>query len=525
MGADVIMVVKGKIGKSGATASRVSDIASFSIADNCNQSNDSIEDHFQETIDAGMGMCDPKLVRILVEDSLNVMADFEKWKIPFMASNEKHIVHLPCFGKRHRMHIVEGFGPPVMKILERIIIARGIKIIPHLFVVDLVVSDGKCIGAFVLGPKDETIVIEANATVMATGGGGRLFKHTLYPKDITGDGIAMALRAGADLINLEFMQMGIGIATPKLLIGNWIWKLYPDIVDIDRKSIVNKYLPDNVNIQNCFDDKSTHWPFSVENTARHIDITVFKENRCKDSKRDTRVSLDLRNRIKEIKINDPLIGMRYKWLLSRNIDLSKELIPIINYSHSFNGGVLIDEFGQTTVPGLYAAGETAGGMHGANRLGGNMLLACFVFGARAGAHAAREANKSNRIITSQSVDYFLEKVREARTKDTGMIKILTKWIREVFSRELMVIRNEAGMKKALEKIYSIRGEFKKSKSHKNQDARKTLEFYNLLTLGEVITKAALKRKESRGSHNRVDVTAVGSNRYRKAMIISKFKKT
>jgi len=500
-GVEVMMLVKGAFGRCGATSYRVSDIGSFSIADGCDDPDDNHEFHFQETMDAGMGMCDPMLVRILVENAPRIIDDFNKWGIHFMEQKGKHLINMACFGRRPRMHIVQGFGFPIMSILKEIIFESGIRVMPDTMAVELVVHGGKCIGVLALGPREEVLAINAGATVLATGGAGQLFSHTLYPADLTGDGYAMALRAGASLINTEFMQMGIGAALPKLLIGNWIWPLYPNVVDPEGRSILSKHLPLGVSAEECMQDKSTHWPFSVEHSAKYIDIAVFNEAREND---DHSVFLDLRDKADEIPQDHPLIGMRYQWLLSHGIDVRRGLIPIINYSHSFGGGVIVDSQGRTTLPGLYAAGEVAGGMHGANRVGGNMLLACQVFGAISGFNAAEESLDANPQIPSEAMDRLFATLHHLGGNNDKDIAHLRQRLKRVFWTYLMVVRNEKGLVCALDEVRNIRQNLTESGKDSLKNLKRQLEIRNMLDVGEVVAEAALIRKESRGSHHRED---------------------
>ncbi len=500
-GVEVIMLVKGTFGKCGATSYRVSDIGSFSIADGCGDPDDNPEFHFQETMDAGMGMCDPTLVRILVENAPQIINDFNKWGIHFMKQNGKHLINTACFGHRPRMHIVQGFGFPVMSILKEKIFESGIQVLSKTMVAELAVHGGRCVGVLALGPQGEVIAVNAGATILATGGAGQLFRHTLYPADLTGDGYAMALRAGASLINMEFMQMGIGAASPKLLIGNWVWPLYPKVVDSEGQSIFSKHLPSGVCVEECMNDKSTHWPFSFEHSAKHIDIVVFKEV-CGNG--DHPVFLDLRDKANEIPQDHPLIGMRYQWLLSHGIDIRSDLISIINYSHSFGGGVLVDSSARTTLLGLYVAGEAAGGMHGANRVGGNMLLACQVFGARAGFNAAIESRDTNAQIPSEAINRLFATLYQIGSSKNDYVVHLRQRLKRVFWTYLMVVRNEKGLVYALDEVRDIRQNLTEPRKDRLKNLKQLLELRNLLDVGEVVVEAALRRKESRGSHHRED---------------------
>ena len=504
-GAEVLVVVKGAFGRCGATAFRVSDIGSFSIADGCRDPEDGPEHHFQETMDAGMGVCNPALVRVLAEDAPRVISDFERLGIPFMEENGKHLLHVACFGRRPRMHIVEGFGYPVLAKFRKEIENRNILILSHTLATDLAVRNNRCVGALALDHENQAIAIEAGSTILATGGAGQLFLHTLYPSDLTGDGYGMALRAGVDLVNMEFMQMGIGLATPKLLLGNWVWALQPKAVNRAGEPILLKYLPANVSVEECMEDKSKHWPFSVEHLARHIDIAIFRESGQQAVKKEHTVFLDARNQRDKIREDHPLLGMRFRWLLNHGVDIRSNPVAVRNYSHSFGGGVRIDSLGRSSLPGLYAAGEAAGGMHGANRVGGNMLLACQVFGARAGRNAAQEALGTRSCIPAETMDQLLAAMNEMRGKGKReSLPRIRKRIQNLFQAKLMVIRNQKWLQEALDGVRELREDLRELRTDRPRDLKQLLELRNLLDVGEVVAASALRRRESRGSHYRED---------------------
>ncbi len=318
----------------------------------------------------------------------------------------------------------------------------------------------------------------------------------------------MGYEAGAELINMEFGQVFIATAYPGIdAVPYPIWKSHPKILNVNGEEFIHHYLPPGVAVSDCMDQKLQHGPFSSRDISRYLDIAMVKETKAGRANKNNAFYLE----IKGLKLGkgDESSWIR-GWLEFRGIDLKKEHIEINVAYHCSNGGLRMDEHGQTTVPGLYAAGEAAAGPYGADRLGGAMMTSSQVFGARAGRHAAArakamkefpEVNDNNDTVRSQ-IDRInrLKKCAGSR-KPQQFTEILKKLAWE----NLLVVRTRDGLLQFLENIEGMRKNMVDQLSVEGTgDLIKSLELNDMLRAGEIVGRAALMRTESRGSHYRDD---------------------
>lgn len=497
-GAKVAMVIKGRLGRSGATVFPVSLYGTFQAFDG-DDPLDSREQHYQDIVSAAQGMCDPRLARILTEEAPAELKRLEEIGVPFQRiDDQKHVTYVGCFATRSRSHRVIGHGEPIMAALAAQIADRQLSLHEKMSVAQLLVQDGRCIGALAVSPEGRAAVFLAKATILATGGAGQLFKANLNPKDITGDGYVMAYRAGAQLINMEFMQTGIAIIRPLTLLSPWTWTYNPTLVNDLGEEFLPKYLPEGLTAAEVYAAK-THFPFSVRDASKYLDISVLQEMR-----KGRRVFFDVRN-------SDRLDAFRktelYPWLAGRGLDLAQERAEISVYAQAVNGGVLIDEHAASTLPGLYAAGEVTGGAHGADRLGGGMLSNCQVFGARAGKFAARYALEQRAPRLGEGdwgrLDLPFAPDEGADSGEGDELRQdLKKRIRALMFESLLIERNGKNLTAALAQLDAFSAE--KSQASAPSTVWQDLELQNLIDAGRLMISSALLRTESRGSHFRSD---------------------
>ncbi len=357
----------------------------------------------------------------------------------------------------------------------------------------------------------------AKAIILATGGAGCLFEETLNPVDITGDGYAPGARAGARLVNMEFMQSDLGVIEPaKTIFNAWIWSLCPDIQNSSGEDFITKYLPDGVTLQDCIAAKDGHYPFSTRDLSRYIEIAVKKEgNRGEGVYADPRKVPPL-SEIDNMNLAQ-MWPITKAWMQKCGADPDNSILRLTCYAHAFNGGLLIDEHAETTVPRLLAVGETAGGPHGADRLGGNMFSSGQVFGEIAGKYAAglaRESDFPARRETAPPSIPWGGGPGEAR---------LDAWrgrLQRLASRDLLVVRTGEGLRHYQEEARLLEEELSSAAVSSGREAQKLLELKNLLLTGRLVAQAALKRTESRGSHYREDFPAMSEDpMWRKAIAL------
>ena len=465
-GTRVAIVVKGRLGKCGATAYKVAEMGGFTVADGQVDPEDSPEKHYDDIMAAAQGMADPQLAQIVAEEAPLALKSLEAWGVPFERDGERYLEFLSCFSTRPRTHVIKGHGEPIIRALIREIEKRKIPVYEDSLVTNLFIQNGECIGVGILDRLGHYRTCAAGAVVLATGGAGQLFKRNMNPPDICGDGYTLGYEAGADLINMEFMQAGIGISHPIMnVFGPWLWSAHPQLTNATGTPFLSDYLPPGLSPEDVMDVHSAHFPFSCSDNSRYVEIALQTELTEGRGTPEDGVNLDFRWVTGEYLESLPPDGpFRRMWpitrdfLLGRGVDVMRMPIQIACFGHAINGGLRIDGHGATTIPGLYAAGEVAGGPHGADRLGGNMLVTCQVFGARAGSGAARYAQK--RTQGRIPVPLAAEEERKLRARCSKVIPVqkLKATLQSAAQSGLLIRRSQQGLNSFLGTVAAIRRE-------------------------------------------------------------------
>lgn len=506
-GANVLMVVKGQFGQSGVTVYQAAEIAGFNAADGCGGPEDSKEAHFDDIMKAGLGMADERLARTVAEEAPMALAGLEELGVKFERLDGKHYTKVGCFCSQPRTHLIKGHGVPIVECLKKEIEKTDVKVQSGIAILSLLVKDHVCWGAVGVDKEGDLLTFQAKATVLATGGAGQLFKLNLNPPDITGDGYALAYRAGAELMNMEFMQIMFASLLPAQLgIGKRIWSVYPKIYNRHRQDFLESYLPEGTDLYECMESKTKHGPFTVRDSSKYVDIGVEKEIIAGRGTENKGVYLSLAE-IEEEKLSRiPRWETMYRWFSSHDLDLKKQAVEIAHFAHAFNGGIRVDENASSTVESLYAVGEVAGGPHGADRLGGNMLVTCQVFGKKAGSHAAKSIKNRKGWNEAKIVADQYEKIKEVQgLKGSLHPSDARRELQEIMQNNVLIIRSEKSLAEALHKIEQIRRDLlPQVRVQNNQHLLQVFELKNLLDVAKIMTGAALMRKESRGSHHRED---------------------
>jgi len=523
-GAKVLMVTKGAIGNSGATTYNASDSVGLNSAGDSD--NDSWLNHYNDIIEAGLGMTDPHLAKVLAKEAHLNLAYLEKIGVKFEKNKEKYVKFKACFSSKARTHIIKGNGRSIVDALKKVIDTLNIKIIENSIITNLFLNNGKIIGVGGIGQrKPHTyFTIVCKAVILATGGGASLFKHNLYPSDATGDGYALGYNAGASLINMEFIQIGIGTIHPfKSLLGSWIWSGCPGLYNRLGDSFLKKYLPSNIEPTECMTSKSKHFPFSCRDISFYIEIAIHNEISKGNGTNNGGVYVDF-TKVDTDNIKNPIFQKMWpitqEWFSKKGVNLAKDYLEVSCFAHAFNGGLYIDDKGSTNIPGLFAAGETSGGPHGADRLGGDMLISCQVFGARAGNSAAAYALKGELVdIDRKDIEKEKSKVIELvhkQVKVQHLMKILT----NAADKYLLLERSYLGLEKFKEILDNISTKISECKKGSEVNL-KIIEIVNLLSVAQIIYFASLNRAESRGSHFRMDYPLQDNLNWAKCQLIRK----
>jgi L-aspartate oxidase len=330
-----------------------------------------------------------------------------------------------------------------------------------------------------------------------------MFPLSSTPGEITGDGYAMAFRAGAELVNLEFMQYMLRIVAGRPpRVGGPVWVANPTLRNALCEEVLSRYLPPGVAPEQVMSERTLHYPFSCRDASGWLDVAVEQELRAGRGTRRGGAVVDFSG----------VDFSRVRPARPQHHPASAEVAPgdpqleVAHSAHAINGGVRVDEWGQTAVPGLFAIGETIAGPHGADRLGGGMLAACNVFGARAGRAAAERARWAEPLELRPD-DLAVARARLAGfgRGSTGDWLAIRKALRTLAGRHLVVVRNGAGLRECLEGVARLRREVLPEAPVPDPWALlRVLETDNLLLVAEVMARAALLRTESRGSHFRED---------------------
>ena len=506
-GAQVLVVSKRPLTKAGATSHPVAEMAGYNAGDP--RIPGDIEKHFEDMVLAGQGMADPALAAILAVDAPKTIEKLEGWGVRYEKENGAEYVFKSCFSSHPRTHVVRGHGEPIISAIVKQIRRRPqIKIVDDGTVMGLLMRDGCCCGAWGYRSNGERFIVRAGAVVMASGGVSQAFQRNLNPTDVTGDGYALGYEAGADLINMEFMQIGIGFSHPVVNIFNgYIWAGKPGLKNAHGQDFLEQYLPDKLTSDAVMYEHRQHFPFSTSDGSKHLEMAIHSEIEKGNGTAQGGVMVDLTNMTDACVQSLPDdCGLHHMWpiarehMLAKGVDLLKTPVEICCFAHAINGGLNIDRNAMTTLPGLFAAGEVAGGPHGADRLGGNMMVTCQVFGAIAGRQAALWAIAGNAKMAG--ADALQEQTERLLRKNIN-VYILKEKLQHTTQKYLLVNRTAQGLERVSECISSIQGEI--SAAQAGDAVRlENFELNSMLRSVQMIANAAMNREESRGSHHRLD---------------------
>ena len=451
-------------------------------------SEDSIEEHIQDTLIAGAGLCDAEITRLVATNARESIEWLVDLGVEFTreADNNLHLTREGGHSQRRIVHAADATGRAVQKTLaQKVREHKNITILENHIAVDLITSnkigkktlENNCLGAYVLNNKSgEVITLSSQQVVLATGGAGKVYLYTTNPDVSTGDGIAMAWRAGCRVANMEFIQFH-----PTCLFHPHAKSFL--ISEAVRGEGGLLRLPDGTRFMPEHDSREELAPRDV--VARAIDFEMKKRGLdC--------VYLDITDKpLAFIKEHFPNI---YARCLELGIDISKQPIPVVPAAHYTCGGVMVDAQGRTDIANLYAIGETAcTGLHGANRLASNSLLECMVFG-RAAAADILQAN----IHAAYSLPIW----DESRVTDADEEVLITHtWdeLRRFMWNYVGIVRTDKRLSRALHRIHMLRDEVQEFYQH-FKISNDLIELRNLLQVAELIVESAISRKESRGLH-------------------------
>ena len=378
LGSRVCLVTRGRhVGRGGATSFGVAETAGYSIPDGRADDRDSETAFFDDVMRAAQGCADATLVETLTHEAISVSELLRRHGLEFMTRpGGGELVALGDFATKPRNRKILGHGRPIAKLLADLVnAADNVAALSSAVALELLVDEGRVRGALVADLNGRYVLVEAGATILATGGAGQLFTHSLMPTDICGAGYALAARAGAPLMNMEFVQAGFGTLRPAVnIVMPWYWGDGAELVDAEHQPVLPLADLTGTDAQQVFAAKRRHYPFSVSDPSGHLEIAA----KAALGSRPLTPKGGLLFRLPHTPPDHDQHGfwnLSRDWLAGRGFDLDSGVIDVGLFGHSVNGGVVVDADGSTGLPGLFAAGEVTGGAYGADRLGSDGLAA------------------------------------------------------------------------------------------------------------------------------------------------------
>ncbi len=520
-GADVLMVTKGVMGKSGVT---IMAVATYSAP---LAKGDSPGVTLRDTIIGGRFLNDQHLADIFSREAAQTVKELERYGVRWAKDGERYLqLAMPghTYVRGCYTQPIGTTGRQITRALVKEARRRNIQLLDDTFVTDILTRDGRAIGVTAIDlRRGEFLVIKAKCTILATGGGMEVYRGNCGAREATGDGYSMAYRLGLPLRDMEFVQYYPTVMIwPKRLFGQQTvtrlrYELNAQLLNFYGERFMNRYDPARM-------EKSTR-----DIVARAIQTEV-KEGRGTEHGGAYMDVSYLPRRVVETAIARLYPGYDFGGvnMLDEGIDIREEPIEVAPGAHFFMGGLVADEWGDVGLPGLLACGEVVGGVHGANRLGGNALPEMSVFGLRAGRRAVETAKKEKAFI--EPVPAQVREIRDRRYaiffRDGGIRpKDVREEIQQVMWDNLLALRDERTIETALRKLETIRSEklsrlvLSSRTRNYNLEWVEALEAEVMTDVAEMIARAALERKESRGAHYRFDFPAEDNERWLVNLII------
>jgi succinate dehydrogenase / fumarate reductase, flavoprotein subunit len=528
-GAKVGLVCKSLLGKAhtvmaeGGVAAALAHVAA----------GDSWQVHFRDTMVGGKYLNNPRMAQLHAQEAPDRVRELEAWGAVFDRTRDGRILQRPFGGHSHPRlaHVGDRTGLEMIRTLQDRAVSLGIEVFMECTITRLITSPAGVTGAFgYWRTTGEPILFPAKATVIAAGGVGKAYEVTSNSWEYSGDGHGLAYDAGAELIDMEFVQFHpTGMVWPPgvrgLLVTEAVRGEGGILRNKDGERFMWKYLPEERRAEYAADDaEASAWVTALSQGRESKDARRPPELSTRDN-----VSRAIYTEVKEGRgsphggvfldisylppdhVRRKLPSMYEQFKELADVDITKGPMEVGPTTHYVMGGVRVDaETGATTVPGLFAAGESSGGMHGANRLGGNSLSDLLVFGARTGAGAATHAAGKPAPYTDPVQVHDAARELAAPLERTGGEDpyAVQRDLQTTMQSLVGIFRIDADLEKALQHLTEIRARWSaisvKGGRAYNPGWNLVFELRNLITVSEAITRSARQRTESRGAHSRID---------------------
>ncbi len=477
---------------------------------------DSIDAHIHDTLKGGSYLNDKKLVEILVKESPKRLIDLENYGALFDRQESGQIDQRPFGGQSYRRTCYQGdrTGAELLNALKEEIVKRDIECIEEVMITSLVTDGNQVIGATGLNLKDSSrIYFKAKSVILASGGAGQLYPVTSNTFQKNGDGFAISYRAGADLVDMEQVQFHpTGMVAPEskkgVLVTEAVRAEGGKLINSEGERFMSKYAPEKMELatrdvvarsiyQEIIEGRGT------ENGGVYLDISHLDDEYI-DEKLETMV-LQFEN-----------VG----------VDIKHGPIEVAPTAHHFIGGLKINTDASTSLDNLFGAGEVCGGVHGANRLGGNALADTQVFGKIAGVSASEAAKSTETKTNEDMVNAEASRIESLIKKGSIKPQEFKNNIKKLMWEKVAIVREEKTLNEALKELQEMQKDLvnldvKDTKQY-NTDLVTALEVINMVEICILTVKSAILRRESRGAHFRSDFPET-KDEWKKSIVMNKEK--
>jgi succinate dehydrogenase / fumarate reductase flavoprotein subunit len=503
--------------------------------------------HFRDTMRGGKMLNNWRMAQIHAQEAPARVLELEEWGALFDRTKEGLILQRDFGGHRYARlaHVGDRTGLEMIRTLQQHAVHKGIDVYMECNVQRLLKDGERISGAFGYWRESgKCVLFKCKAIVLATGGGGKAWKITSNSWEYTGDGITMALDAGADLIDVEMVQFHpTGMVWPPsvrgILVTEGVRGDGGTLTNSEGKRFMFNYIPDFFKAETAETEKEADAWYEDKKNRRTPDLLPRDEvaraiNAEVKAGRGTShggVFLDIASRRPAEYIKRRLPSMYHQFKELADVDITREPMEVGPTCHYFMGGVRVDaDTTAATVPGLFAAGEVAAGLHGANRLGGNSLSDLVVFGRRAGLYAAEYAKGlkgSLTVDTAQVESIAQELLIPFNGKGGENPYTIHAELQDCMQNLVGIIRTEKELKQALDKLATFKQRLTKVSVEGNRQYNPgwhlALDLYSMLAVSEAVTLAAIERKESRGGHTRDDYPNSDSKFAKVNVVVRKIK--